>query len=334
MVKPRKLDVCRRAGVVANAPVAPLLGLAVLAHAPAGALGGARVTERVPVFDPAGRMRMLDRRIVPIREGGQVVGAFVVARDVTQDDALRGEAERAMRVEALARMAGGLAHDFNNILTVVQTNLQLIAESSAHDEETSEMLMESATALERANQLTRQLLGIARERPGERARVDVGALVRGLERFLQRAIGDEITLALSVPEAEAPVAIDAGRLEQVLLNLALNARDAMPRGGVLHIRVHLERLEEQERVNVARPTGAYIVVSVVDEGVGMDADTLQRAGEPFFSTKHTTVGSGLGLATCRAIIEEADGFLRLSSMAGEGTTVAIWLPRVPDAAPS
>ena len=291
------------------------------------ALGGERVTERVPVFTPAGGSMILDRRIVPIHEGDRVVGAFVVARDVTQAEALRSEAERSMRVEALARMAGGLAHDFNNILTVVQTNLQLIAESSPHDGETSDMLMESAAALDRANQLTRQLLGIARERPGESTRIDVGALLQGLERFLQRAIGDEITLTVALPDGEAPVTIDAGRLEQVLLNLALNARDAMPRGGALRVGVRAESLAALAATEGSLPAGPYIVVTVTDEGVGMDAETLQRAGDPFFTTKHATVGSGLGLATCRAIIEEADGALLLSSVPGAGTTARIWLPR-------
>lgn len=289
------------------------------------ALRGERVTERSEILTMAGRRLVLDRHIVPIREAGVVTGAFVVARDVTDDEALRREAERSMRIEAMARMAGGLAHDFNNILTVVQTNLQLLSESGEHDAESMDIIMETAAALDRANQLTRRLLSVARERPAAPARVDVGALLRDFSRFLQHAIGEEVVLSLDLPSDEAPVFIDPGRLEQVLLNLALNGRDAMPRGGGLCIRVIREHLPASEAGAHAKLPGDTVSISVADEGIGMDDETLRRAGDPFFTTKHTTVGSGLGLATCRAIITEAGGTLDIASAPDQGTTVTIRL---------
>lgn len=291
------------------------------------ALRGEHVSERAELFTPSGRRILLDRRIVPIREGGVVSGAFVVARDVTQDDALRQEAERSMSIEGMARMAGGLAHDFNNILTVVQTNLHLLAEAIGDDAESNDIVMETATALDRANQLTRRLLGVARERPAVPTRVDAGDLLRGFTRFLQHALGEEVVLSLDLPSGSSPVIIDAGRLEQVILNLALNGRDAMPSGGRLTIAVRCA-----PGGVLGAGTGDEVTITVTDEGTGMDEDTLQRAGDPFFTTKPSTVGSGLGIATCRAILAEANGTLHLDSLPGRGTTVTIRLPVAPDPA--
>ncbi|MDQ8154642.1 MAG: ATP-binding protein [Gemmatimonadota bacterium] len=290
------------------------------------ALRGERVHERSEVFTTTGRRILLDRHIVPIREAGAVTGAFVVARDVTDDEALRREAERAMRIEAMARMAGGLAHDFNNILTVVQTNLQLLTEAGEHDAESMDIIMETAGALDRANVLTRRLLGVARDPPTVAARVDAAALLRDSARFLQHAIGEEVVLDLSVPTSEAFVTIDPGRLEQVLLNLSLNARDAMPTGGNLRIRVRHERLDAGTDPTRTVPPGEYVSIAVTDEGSGMDDDTLRRAGDPFFTTKPGSVGSGLGLATCRAILTEAKGTLLIQSKPDVGTTVTLLLP--------
>jgi len=291
------------------------------------ALAGERVHERNEVFSVStGRRVLLDRHIVPIREDGAVTGAFVVARDVTDDEALRTEAERAMRIEAMARMAGGLAHDFNNILTVVQTNLQLLAESGDHDTESMDIIMETAGALDRANQLTRRLLGVARDRPASPARVDVAVLVRDFSRFLQHAVGEEVVLAFDVPSVEAPVLIDPGRLEQVLLNLSLNARDAMPQGGTLRISVRRRKTDAAAGDAHALAAHGDVVVTVADEGTGMDDATLLRAGDPFFTTKPSAVGSGLGLATCRALVSEAGGALQIDSRLGHGTTVTIVLP--------
>ncbi len=291
------------------------------------ALRGEPVHERAELFSTTGRRMLLDRNIVPIREGDDVTGAFVVARDVTDDEALRLEAERAMRIEAMARMAGGLAHDFNNILTVVQTNLQLLAETGEHDAESMDIMMETAGALDRANQLTRRLLGVARERPAAVSRVDVAALVRDFSAFLQHAIGEEVVLSVDAAGDTACAMIDHGRLEQVLLNLALNARDAMPRGGALRIAVRRQHLgSDGDDVAHAVPAGDYVALEVADDGTGMDDATLAKAGDPFFTTKPSAVGSGLGLATCRAIITEAHGFLELQSKRDEGTTVTLLLP--------
>ncbi len=299
------------------------------------ALRGEHVHERSEMFSVrSGERLVLDRYIVPIREHGAVTGAFVVARDVTQDDALRQEAERAMRIEAMARMAGGLAHDFNNILTVVQTNLQLLAESCTHNDESAEIFMETAGALDRANQLTRRLLGIARERPASATRFDVSGLLCGFAGFLQHAVGEEVVLSIDTITDETPVVMDVGRLEQVLLNLSLNGRDAMPHGGTLRISVRRDTLDGAGASASRVPPGRYVVIAVADEGVGMDEATRARAGDPFFTTKHASSGSGLGLATCRALITEATGALRIDSALGRGTTVTIHLPEaVPSAGP-
>ena len=290
------------------------------------ALGGERVQARNELRTQSGQRLVLDRRIVPIRENNAVTGAFVMARDVTSAEALREEAERAMRIEAMARMAGGLAHDFNNILTVVQTNLQLIAEDRDHDDEVMDILTETGAALNRANVLTRRLLGVARDRPALVARTDLSALLRDFTRFMQHAVGDEIRLVMQIPAVPAVVMIDAGRLEQVLLNLALNARDAMPRGGTLRVTLRDETIDDDRAARYLATPGRYITITVEDEGSGMDEATLKRAGDPFFSTKPGGAGSGLGLATCRALVSEARGTLAIESVPAKGTTVTVLLP--------
>ncbi|MEM1415639.1 MAG: PAS domain S-box protein [Myxococcota bacterium] len=248
----------------------------------------------------------------------------------------RAEAERerletrlrhAERLEVVGRFAGGIAHDFNNILTVVQGNVGFLKDELEEvtlpsGAEARELLEEIATVGDRARALVRQLLAFSRQQPIEPARVVLAELVRTTERLLRRLIGDEIQLEVEVKDEQAAVRADRGQLEQVLLNLALNGRDAMldsvdgspGRGGTL-------------RVVVDRPReGAFVRLSVQDGGHGMGSETQARAFEPFFTTKPFGKGSGLGLSTVHGIVEQAGGEVTLESAPGKGTTVHVLLP--------
>jgi len=230
---------------------------------------------------------------------------------------------RSQRLEMLGRMTGAIAHDFNNLLLIVfgATELARLATRDPRVEVELSRIEESSI---RASGLVRQLLGFAKGKPAEARRIRPGEVVSQLARLLELALGKKSALEINVPEDLWPVTADPGELEQVLLNLAINARDAMPTGGKFEISFRNLSLSGEG----VPSAGDYVALKVCDSGTGMDAATLEKLFEPFFSTK--PAGTGLGLATCKRVIERVGGTIAAQSRPNEGTTFEILLPRAAD----
>lgn len=237
------------------------------------------------------------------------------------------QVQEAQKMEAVGRLAGGVAHDFNNLLMVVQLNCSLVKARLASDDQLHARLNEVAAAAERASRLTRQLLAFSRSQVLDRRVLDLGKTVREIEVMLQRALGERVRIAIRFEGGPLSVSADPNQIMQILLNLAVNAREAMPFSGRLTIGVGREVLSAPDTGTLppAKP-GSYVVLSVSDDGPGMDEQTRARIFEPFFSGKQG--GVGLGLATVYAIVVQSEGFIRVSSAPGEGTTFRIYFPEV------
>jgi PAS domain S-box-containing protein len=299
---------------------------------------GARVRagEPVPAFETVRRRNdghdvevMLSAS--PIRDtGGQVIGAAVIARDITQTKRLEESFRQAQKMEAVGRLAGGVAHDFNNLLTVINGYSSVLL-GILHDHDKAKGMVEQIKKCgERAASLTQQLLAYSRKQILQPRELDLNALVSGIDKLLGRLIGEDVEL-LTLPSARpCRVRADPGQLEQVLMNLAVNARDAMPQGGRLTIQTEHVDLDETyaEQCAEVRP-GPYVLLAVSDTGVGMDRTILARIFEPFFTTKEPGRGTGMGLATVYGVVKQSGGHVRVYSEPGHGTTFKIYVPRLP-----
>ncbi len=267
-------------------------------------------------------------------EGNGLLQAVV--RDLTER--ARAEAERAsleeqlrqaQKMEAVGRLAGGIAHDFNNLLTVITGNVEMCLDLAARDRNLRAYLDEIGHASRRAASLTAQLLAYSRRQILQPRIVNLGSLVAGMVGMLQRLLGEDVSIHTRLPEALGMVRVDPGRIEQVIMNLAINSRDAMPQGGILTIQTSDVVLgEEDARELRGAPPGQYMLLSISDTGTGMDTATLERLFEPFFTTKETGKGTGLGLATVYGIVKQSEGHIACESEVGRGTTFRIYLPRV------
>ena len=281
---------------------------------------------------PDGRVKWIRDHAFPVRDaGGRVFRIAGIATEVTAQKRLEAELIQAQKMESVGRLAGGVAHDFNNLLTVIFSQAAMLEEKMTSPEARDEV-REIQHAAERAATLTRQLLAFARRQVNEPRVVDLNVLVAGTERLLGRLIGEDIELVTRSTADSAAVRADPGSLEQVLMNLAVNARDAMPRGGRLAIgidEVVLDARDANRPVDAA--SGAYIVLTVTDTGSGIAQEHLPHIFEPFYTTKPQGRGTGLGLATVYGIVRQAGGHIRLSSAVDRGTEVAIYLPRVAEA---
>jgi signal transduction histidine kinase/ActR/RegA family two-component response regulator len=234
-------------------------------------------------------------------------------------DALRD----ARRLEAIGRLAGGVAHDFNNLLTVILANVEELASSSELDDSGRDALRDTRDAASRAAQLVRQLLTFSRRQPAAPETIDLNQVVSAMERLLSRLLGERVSLRLTLCAQPLIVHIDPVQVEQVIMNLVTNARDAMPQGGV--VRIETELVEATGPGGEAESFGDALL-SVLDSGVGMDTETRQRIFEPFFTTKEVGKGSGLGLATTYGIVEQGGGRIEVSSELGQGSCFRIHLP--------
>jgi PAS domain S-box-containing protein len=259
----------------------------------------------------------------------------VVLRDVTEQRALEAQLIHSQKMEAVGRLAGGVAHDFNNILTVIRSCADFLQESLPAGDDRRMDVDEIVAATDRASSLTRQLLTFSRKQVLLPRSLDVNAVVRGVEPMLRRLIGEEIELAVMLHETYLSVRADPGQLEQVIINLALNARDAMSKGGVLGIEtetVSLSPADVQHHMldpmTAAQPvrTGPYVTIRVSDTGTGIENSVLPHVFEPFFTTKEQGHGTGLGLATVFGIITQGGGVVRVRSRVGEGSTFEVLLP--------
>jgi PAS domain S-box-containing protein len=256
----------------------------------------------------------------------EIVGSFIDATDFRR---LEEQLRQAQKMEAVGRLAGGIAHDFNNILTAITGHTELVlADMPLHDPVRSD-IEEVQKAANRACALTRQLLAFSRKQVLRPELLDLGSVVAEMERMLRRVVSEDIELVTYAAADLGCVQADRGQLEQVILNLVVNAGDAMPRGGRLTIgirRIELDRPLIREQAHV--PAGPHITLCVTDTGCGIPKDVVPRIFEPFFTTKEAGKGTGLGLATVYGIVKQSGGYIWISSEVGEGTTFEIYLPEV------
>jgi two-component system, cell cycle sensor histidine kinase and response regulator CckA len=261
-------------------------------------------------------------------EEGNPIGIVTTCEDLTERKTLEEQLRGAQKMEAIGRLAGGVAHDFNNLLTAITGYSELV---TAQLEESSPLRADIAEILragERAAALTRQLLAFSRRQMLHPEILDLNTVISNLEKMLRRLIGEHITLATDLETGVWPVRADPGQIEQVIMNLAINAGDAMPRGGTLTIATRnfeVERSYGREQVMVQR--GRYVSLEVIDTGIGMDEATRARIFEPFFTTKGLGKGTGLGLATVYGIVKQSGGYIWVESELGRGTRFRIDLPR-------
>ncbi len=247
-----------------------------------------------------------------------------------REKALQDQLQRARRLESVGQLAGGIAHDFNNILGVIMNYAEFVADELPPDSKAHEDVEEIRRAAERAAALTRQLLIFSRREVVKPKVLYLRKVIAGLENLLRRALGERVELETRFSDKLLPVEIDPGQLEQVLVNLAVNGRDAMPDGGRLLIEVELTELDEEYAyMHPGTEPGRYACLKVSDTGVGMDAETVDKIFEPFFTTKDD--GTGLGMATAYGIVIGAGGRIDIYSEPGIGTTIKVHLPVVEDA---
>jgi signal transduction histidine kinase/ActR/RegA family two-component response regulator len=239
---------------------------------------------------------------------------------------LEAQLQEAQKMEAVGRLAGGVAHDFNNLLTAIFGNLEL-ARLDARSPDQLELLDEIGHAADSATALTRQLLAFSRRQIVEPRDLDLGELVATLHKMIVRLIGEDIQLELVRPAAPLPVRVDPGQIEQALLNLVVNSRDAMPSGGRLTIELREGTVSDEQALRSGRPPGAYVVLAVSDTGVGIDKADLDKIFDPFFTTKPVGKGTGLGLSTVYGMVTQSGGFISVYSEVNLGTTFNLHFPR-------
>jgi two-component system, cell cycle sensor histidine kinase and response regulator CckA len=254
----------------------------------------------------------------------------IIAEDVTERRALEDQFRQAQKMEAVGRLAGGVAHDFNNLLMVISGYTEVLLEKLESESDLQAKAQAIQQAADRATTLTRQLLAFSRKQLLELKVVDVNSIVSDMERLLRPLIGETIELTTRLTPEVGHTRADAGQLEQVIMNLVVNARDAMPTGGKILIQTNRVEIDPARREHSLIPPGPYVLLSVADTGAGMDKDTQSRIFEPFFTTKEKGKGTGLGLSTVYGIVKQSGGFIFAHSEIAHGTTFRIYLPRVED----
>ena len=270
----------------------------------------------------------LDIVISPIRDpGGKIVNHVVALRDITREVQLEKQAQAAQHMEAVGTLAGGIAHDFNNALTGIIGFADLLRMRLGKEPKLQGDVDEILKCAERASTLTRQLLAFARRQVIEPVSLGLNTVVRDLSRLMKKVSGEQIEVRIRLTEGIPPIFADRGQLEQVLLNLCLNSRDAMPAGGEFLVSTDAV-VWEGERVedSAVMPAGRYVLLAVADNGSGMDDATRKRAFQPYFTTKASGKGTGLGLSMVYGIVKQNGGFVFLDSRSGGGTTFRIYFP--------
>ncbi len=271
-----------------------------------------------------GSYRWLSWSAVPVLEDGLF---YAVGRDVTERRATEDQLRRMQRLESIGLLAAGIAHDYNNVLSIQKGYVALLAEALREREDLAEPLAEIDTAANRAADLTRQLLLFSRKQVMRTRAIDLNHVIQEMARMLGRILGEDIALHVE-PACELPaVRADAGMIEQVIANLVVNARDAMPGGGTLTVSTAVSEIDEREAVRMpGARAGRFVTLSVTDSGTGIHARDLDRIFEPFFTTKEVGKGTGLGLATVYGIARQHEGWVDVSSRLGRGTTFRVYLP--------
>jgi len=278
-----------------------------------------------------GELYYVEESICPIRDADGKITHFISnGRDLTERLRLEAQLLQAQKMDAIGRLAGGVAHDFNNLLTIITSYSELALDSVPHNSPLESKLQEVLLAARRAAELTRQLLAFSRKQPQALCVVKLNAVVQTIAKTLPRLIGEDIDFSFAPDENLGPVRIDPVQLEQVLMNLAANARDAMPQGGHLQIETSDVRLDDDyiHGKPAVIPKGHYALITVSDEGHGIPAEDLPHVFEPFYTTKPSGKGTGLGLATVYGIVKQNNGFIWVYGEPGSGTIFKIYLPRV------
>jgi PAS domain S-box-containing protein len=270
--------------------------------------------------------------IDPIRNpAGELIGYAKITRDMTEKKQAQEQLERAreamvqsQKMDAIGQLTGGVAHDFNNLLMAVLGSLELMRKHMPEDPKLKMLLNNAFEGARRGVSLTQRMLSFARRQDLALTAVDLKALVAGMRDILDQSLGPLITIETDFPEGLPSIKADANQLETALLNLAVNARDAMPAGGVIKLSARLMEIAPVMGKNARN--GECVALTVSDTGEGMDADTLARATEPFFTTKGVGKGTGLGLSMVHGMAEQLGGRVRIESQKGQGTSVEVWLP--------
>jgi signal transduction histidine kinase len=281
------------------------------------------------VRDAAGSWRWLHVRAKSLIDDPEVGGIVVTGQDVTPQAELAAHVQQAQTMDALGRLAGGVAPDFNDPLTIIVENVHLVL--TEVEDEVREMLQEVADAAMRAKAMTQQLLAFSRRQPLQPMILDLAEVVRGMESMIRRLVGERIQVRI---EAASQVLIraDHRQIEGLVMNLVVNARDAMPRGGSLIVQVVREEIARPRPLDDGQlPPGPYVRLTVSGTGSGMDQDTRRRIFEPFFTTKSPGEGIGLGLASVLGVLGQSGGFIDVASRMEQGTSFEIYLPLVDEA---
>jgi PAS domain S-box-containing protein len=292
------------------------------------------VPGRAELTAPDGKPAIVEYTAAPVRnEQGAVCGAVLALRDVTAQQRTEAQLRQAQKMEAVGRLVGGVAHDFNNLLLVIRGSLELAHQPGTSAEEAETYLHEVDEAARRAAELTQQLLAFSRRQKLQVRPTDLAGLLGGMTKLVRRVLTEAIKIEMRGPTAGCWANVDAGQIEQVVMNLCVNARDAMPEGGGLVLEIGNAQFTAADLASYpwTRP-GDFHVLTVTDTGTGMDAETLRRIFEPFFSTKPVGRGTGLGLSVVQGIVQQHEGLINVYSEVGLGTTFRIYLPAI--AAPS
>ncbi len=284
------------------------------------------------LVDASGKPRPVRSSSQPLMEDGKIVGTYGVLVDLTHQRETEEHLRFAQKMEAVGRLAGGVAHDFNNLLSVIESYAELALEALRPDDPVRDDVSEIRGAAKRAEALTRQLLAFSRKQVLRPERLDLNVLVTRVGKMLGRLLGEDVELAFAPAAHPMEVEADPGQLEQVLMNLAINARDAMPNGGRLAIELSGHRADERRGSEPpSLRVGAYVKLTVSDTGHGMSEATRSRVFEPFFTTKPLGKGTGLGLAMAYGIVQQSGGHISVRSAPDAGTTFEILLPLLPPA---
>jgi PAS domain S-box-containing protein len=294
---------------------------------------GGEVRIEYRIRRPDGTIRWVETRAYPSLDANGVAHAVGVSTDITERKLLQQQLLQSQKMEAIGQLAGGIAHDFNNLLTVINGYSSLALAGEHLPEDLKKPLNQIQAAGERAANLTRQLLVFSRKQPMQFKPIDLNHTIEEAVRMLTRLIGEQITLTTKLDEQLPWVEADASMMEQVLMNLVVNARDAMSQGGRLHIATTTREIGvEEAKTSPGKRVGRFVRLSVSDTGEGISAEVLPKIFDPFFTTKDVGKGTGLGLAMVFGIVENHHGWLETESRVGEGTTFHIFLPVAPPAA--
>ncbi|MGI9414718.1 MAG: response regulator [Hyphomicrobiales bacterium] len=290
---------------------------------------GRVVEDEVDIAFPDGRTHTVLLTNFPVLDAdGQLMGVGTIGTDMTDRRHAEDELRQAQKMEALGQLTGGIAHDFNNLLAVISGNLSLLRDESFVSDDRNELIEDALASAKSGAELTHRLLAFGRRQTLHPQVIDTRELMSGLLRILERTLGETIEIERSLPDDLWPIEIDSGQFETALLNLALNARDAMPEGGRLGVETSNITLDRSMALADGQvPPGDYVKITVSDTGAGMTGDVMERAVQPFFTTKDAKHGSGLGLSMVYGFAKQSGGYFALTSSPGAGTSATLYLPR-------